>query len=725
MRATAVALLCALSLAACSSSGATSASTAASAAPDSSASAAAASTDAASSAGPDASALLSSASDNDDWTLPGKTYENNRLTGLSDISPSNVKTLAKAWSTQVLDDGEQESSPIVWHGTMYLATPHDNVLALDAATGKLKWQFPYNPAYVLLYSVNRGVGLADGKVFLATQDCRVVALDANTGKQAWNVNGCPTTPYASTANTWFSMAAYVYKNQIILGTAGGDTGSIGHVMGFSTADGHKLWDWQTVPGPGVPGHNSWPGNSWEHGGAPVWGGLTVDPTTDTVFVAPGNPGPDLVDLVRKGGANLYTDSVVSLSIAGNKPKVNWYYQLTKDDTHDDDPGMPPVLFDGKVGGATRHLVAEGDKAGNFVVLDRTNGKEIYRLAVDSQTGILESKPSIAGAYACPNHGGGIEWNGGSYDPKTNLFLIPSTEECATWKIVTTNPQYIPGQPYTGGPLPKRRAATGKVTAIDLATGKVAWVRTMPYPGEGGVTLTQNGLAFTSDVGGDVYALDPKTGTVLWKGNTGASIVAPISIYADGGKEYVAVLSGQAGNQQTPNVPRAKGSIMTVYTVGPVASAIANTTEGQQAVPQTASGNANLPASVGSAPYTAAQVAAGQKAYETSCVSCHGAQLQGVSAPALTGASFARAHLNLSQVHAIVTTQMPLGAPGSLSPEQYADIMAYLLAYDCVPATGGTAASGGGTAPFPTKDQPAFSKVVFGGRSCPPKPVGHE
>jgi mono/diheme cytochrome c family protein len=258
-----------------------------------------------------------------------------------------------------------------------------------------------------------------------------------------------------------------------------------------------------------------------------------------------------------------------------------------------------------------------------------------------------------------------------------------------------------------------------VTAIDMSTGKVAWVRPFPYSAQGGVTLTQNGLAFTSDVAGNIYALDPKNGAVLWKANTGASIVAPISIYQTAGHEYVSVLSGRAGNQQTPNFSPAQGSIMTAYTVGPVSGAIANTSAGQKAVSGTATANANLPASVGSAPYTPAQVAAGQKAFETSCVSCHGAQLQGVSAPALTGASFARAHLTLSQTRSVVTTQMPLGAPGSLSPEQYADIMAYLLSYDCVPP------ALGGKVPFPTKDQPAFSKVILGGRSCPPKPVGHE
>jgi polar amino acid transport system substrate-binding protein len=85
---------------------------------------------------------------------------------------------------------------------------------------------------------------------------------------------------------------------------------------------------------------------------------------------------------------------------------------------------------------------------------------------------------------------------------------------------------------------------------------------------------------------------------------------------------------------------------------------------------------------------------------------------------LTGASFARAHLNLSQVRTVATTQMPLTAPGSLKPEQYADIIAFLLAYDCIKASPGNA-------PFPTRDNAAFSKVAFGGQSCPARPAGHE
>jgi glucose dehydrogenase len=197
---------------------------------------------------PNADTLLNAGRDDNDWILPGKTYQDNRYTGLEQITPRNVRMLAQAWSTEIADNGQQEAAPIVWHGTMYLSTPHESVLALDAATGKLKWQFPYNPSYTITYAVNQGVGIADGKIFVATQDCRVIAIDAATGKQLWNVNGCPNDRYASTANSWFHMAAYIYKNQIILGTSGGDTGAIGHVMAFSTSDGHSSGTGRRFPG---------------------------------------------------------------------------------------------------------------------------------------------------------------------------------------------------------------------------------------------------------------------------------------------------------------------------------------------------------------------------------------------------------------------------------------------------------------------------------------------
>jgi alcohol dehydrogenase (cytochrome c) len=121
---------------------------------------------------PIADALLNAEHDDANWILPAETYAGNRFTALTQIDKTNVGALSQAWRTSIADDGQQEAAPIIWNGTLYLSTPHDGVLALDAHNGKLLWQKPYNPKYVLLYAVNRGVAMADGKVFIATQDPR-------------------------------------------------------------------------------------------------------------------------------------------------------------------------------------------------------------------------------------------------------------------------------------------------------------------------------------------------------------------------------------------------------------------------------------------------------------------------------------------------------------------------------------------------------------------------
>lgn len=664
------------------------------------------------STGPDAGALLRAHNDSANWILPARTYAGNRYTTLAQIDKTNVGSLSAAWRTDLVDDGEQEASLIVWNGTMYVATAHGGVVALDAATGKLRWHAPYTPAYVLLFATNRGVGLADGKVFIATQDCRIRALNAATGKLMWDIQGC-----VDTSNSWYSMAAYVYKNKIIVGTGGGDNGTIGLVSAFSVHDGKRLWDWRSIPGPGESGHETWPGDSWKHGGGAVWNGLAVDQETDTLFVAPGNPGPDMI-LEGRRGRNLYTDSLVALDISRDKPKMKWYYQLIQNDTHDVDPAMIPVLFEGSVSGIVRKLVAIGDKGGNFVILDRNTGAVVHRMVLSKQKG-LDTPPTPQGVEACPNHGGGIEWNGGTYDPDSNLFLVPSTEECGVFKTAgNAPPEYIPGQPYEGGALPRRQNGTGVVSAVDVNTGRLRWRNSLPYPAEGGVLITSTGLAFTSDVGGNLYAFDAATGHQYWKNDTGSSIVAPISAYNVNGTDYLAIVVGEAGNQQTPNLPPTEGSRVIAFRLG-AADPIVNDTAGQQSTPNAPSGRGGESEgpperSTGSAPFTKAQVARGGEIYANECAVCHGATLQGVSAPALTGPGFGRSHLNASQLRTVVTQTMPLTAPGSLKPDENAAVIAYLLSYDCVQV------AGGGDQEFPTEDLPELHQVELGSATCPPK-----
>lgn len=109
-----------------------------------------------------------------------------------------------------------------------------------------------------------------------------------------------------------------------------------------------------------------------------------------------------------------------------------------------------------------------------------------------------------------------------------------------------------------------------------------------------------------------------------------------------------------------------------------------------------------------------QVASGRAVYTKQCAVCHGDNLPGVSAPALTGAGFARSHLTAAQLRNIAVQTMPLTAPGTLNSQDYAAVMAHLLSYDCVPPP----PADHSTQPFPTADLPALQQVQIGGTTCP-------
>ena len=156
--------------------------------------------------------------------------------------------------------------------------------------------------------------------------------------------------------------------------------------------------------------------------------------------------------------------------------------------------------------------------------------------------------------------------------------------------------------------------------------------------------------FTSDTSGRVSALDTKTGRELWHDDTGSAIVAPISAYSVDGNEYLVVEAGEPGNQQTPNLPKSQGGRIVAYALG-VTQTATNDSAGQPAVASAAGKTESAGTSsraTGSVPYTAAQVKSGAEVYKKQCLSCHGARLQGVAGPGLTGPAFAHANLDIGQ-----------------------------------------------------------------------------
>jgi alcohol dehydrogenase (cytochrome c) len=487
---------------------------------------------------PDATAYASADQDASNWVLPARGYSGNRYLSESEITPANVSTLKKAWSAPVDARGPLETAPIVWNGTMYVTSSHNDVYALDAATGALKWHFPYKP-HVIAFSANRGVALLDGKIYEATLDGHLIALDAMTGKPVWNVVAAHDL-----TNTFYTMQPVPYKNMLLLGASNGDWGGIGYISAFDAKTGKRIWDWYTVPGPGQPGHTSWSGDSWKRGGGAIWSGIAIDPATSTLYIDAGNPQPDFLGTIRKG-ANLYTNSMIALDISGATPKMKWYHQFIPHDTHDWDPAMPPVLFSGTVNGASRSLVAAGDKGGNFWVLDAKSGALVYHVAVSTQKG-QNTEPNRAGDIACPNTNGGVEFNGGSYMPETNAFYVPSVDQCGVWKSQGTA-TYVSGQFYLGGAFPSLHGPSyGWMNAIDISTGKFMWRKKLDFPQIGGALSMSSGVVFTGGVNGDFTAYSAKDGSVLWHYATGMTIQAPAHTYMAGGKRYVVVAAGPAG-----------------------------------------------------------------------------------------------------------------------------------------------------------------------------------
>jgi alcohol dehydrogenase (cytochrome c) len=275
------------------------------------------------------------------------------------------------------------------------------------------------------------------------------------------------------------------------------------------------------------------------------------------------------------GKNLYTDSMVALDISGSVPKMKWYYQFIAHDTHDFDPAMPPVLFTGTVNGKPMKLAATGDKAGNFWILNAENGDLVSKTPVSYQLN-QDSQPRIDGAnYACPSWNGGIEFNGGAYDPVTNTFFVPSIDQCAKWSA-TKHAQFVGGQFYLGGSEPTLVGpSSGWLNAIDVSTGVFNWRNHLDLPANGGALVMnytasgqvgpKSSIVFTGLLDGRFGAYDGKSGKLLWQYDTGSVIWAPPATFAENGERYVIVGSGGPGSMKVPELKETIGpNVLTAF-----------------------------------------------------------------------------------------------------------------------------------------------------------------
>jgi len=250
-----------------------------------------------------------------------------------------------------------------------MAAPAPHVVALDVKTGDVIWEYERSiPADLPLCCGrnNRGLAVHGSTVFLGSLDGYLVALNANDGKVIWQtLVASPSDGYSITG------APLVVDHSVVVGVAGGEFGIRGFLAAYDVSTGQRQWKFQTIPGPGEAGHETWESDAWRAGGGPTWNTGSYDPSTGLLYWGVGNPSPDYAGDARPGD-NLFTNSVIALQ--GSSGKLAWYFQFTPHDEHDWHTAQTPVLADLLMNELVRKAICWPNRNGFYYVLDRVTGE---------------------------------------------------------------------------------------------------------------------------------------------------------------------------------------------------------------------------------------------------------------------------------------------------------------------------------------------------------------
>ena len=492
------------------------------------------------------------------WLMVRRTYDGWGYSPLDQITPANVGRLRPVWSFSTGATNGHEAPPIVNDGTMFIATPGNQVIAIDAVSGTQLWRYqrPLPEDVVALHRTSRGVALYGDKVFLAAGEATLVALDARTGREVW------TAPVDDNKRGYYmSLAPLAVDGLVVVGASGGEVGIRGFVAAFDAESGQQKWKSYTVPAPGEPGSETWPkGDHWQTGGASVWVTGAYDPETKLTFWGTGNGGPWMGD--QRPGDNLYTSSTVAFDVTTGAIKGHFQYQ--PNESWDWDEVSPPILVDYKRGDRTIKGLIDVARDGYLWFLERTNGpikfvegtpyvrQNVFR-SLDPRTGRPDVDPARqpgTGKQAefCPSHWGGKNWPPIAFSPKTRMIYIPANENLCT-TMIGRPVTFAAGRGYTGATntmaIVPGSDHIGEVQAWSVDTGKRAWTHAFPNSINWGPMLaTGGGLVFSGGTSDRLFrAFDAATGKVLWEFPTSSGIIAPASSFSVGGKQYIAVQSG--------------------------------------------------------------------------------------------------------------------------------------------------------------------------------------
>jgi alcohol dehydrogenase (cytochrome c) len=535
----------------------------------------------ASAAGPTAADLINDARTSADVTTYGMGYGQQRFSKLNQINRANVKKLAPVWSLSLESNQPQSQQPLLIDGILYLPTVNAT-LAVDALTGKQLWKTPLDLpedvyGVVCCGNHNRGVAAFEGVIYRTVIDASIIALDMKTGKQLWKTS---VEDYKQGYS--LTVAPVVANGVLLTGISGGEYGIRGFIDGYDLKTGKRLWRRHTIAGPGEPGGDTWPGETYKHGGGSTWLTGSYDPELDLVYWGVGNGGP--WNAAARGGEkydNKYIASVVAI-----RPKtgeVVWNYQYTPNDAYDYDGTNENVLAEMKIAGKQRKVMIHADRNGFLYVIDRTNGqlvaanKFIDRVdwadSIDLKTGrpvLTEMAKKHRNTLVMdkadevwPSALGGKNWSPVAYNPETNTVFANTLNTGMGYR--TVEQEWKAGQLYFGldfaGFTFAANQPRGYLKALDPLTAKEKWRVALPIPHFAGVMATKGGLVFTGSMTGEFIAYDDQSGKQLWQFQTGSGIVSMPITWEKNGKQYVTVTSGTggvyalySGDERLKNVP---------------------------------------------------------------------------------------------------------------------------------------------------------------------------
>ncbi|MBV9631085.1 MAG: PQQ-dependent dehydrogenase, methanol/ethanol family [Xanthobacteraceae bacterium] len=520
--------------------------------------------------------------DDRQWPMAAKNYANTRYSSLDQINAGNVGQLKLAWSFSVGPARGQEAAPLAVNGTVFVVAPYDGpnpnqVFALDAVTGDLKWSYAPKPniaakGVACCDVVNRGLAYDNGKIFLNTLDDYSVAIDANTGKELWH-----TKLGDINQGETVTMAPIVVKGKVLVGNSGGEMGVRGWLTAVDETSGKIAWraystgpDSEVLIGDDFNPHygwlkgkdlgvKSWPPDKWQIGGAGVWGWISYDPDLNLIYYGTANPGA--WNHEARPGDNLWSSSLFARDPDTGMAK--WAYAVGPHDLWDYDEINENILLDLPINNQTRKVLVHPGRNGFMYVIDRATGEVLSAdpfdtvntiKSIDLKTGrpVLndELTPKLGKTVkdVCPASPGAKDWQPAAWSPRTKLLYVPHQHICMNFQ--TSEVGYIAGTPYVGatvdmfaGPGGHR----GEFMAWDPVARKKVWSITENFPVWTGALVTAGDLAFYGTMDRWFKAVDAKTGQVLWQFRAPSGFVGqPTTFIGNDGVQYVAMMSGVGG-----------------------------------------------------------------------------------------------------------------------------------------------------------------------------------